>query len=79
MSEWRDCLGPSLLTVGCNRPDEGDFYFCYFFPDYNVRGRYEQFRGGATLNTKVRKNDQLCSGCGKRCASVDRTVSGSLA
>ena len=58
MSAWRDCLGTSPLTKGCNRPDEGDFQLCDFFPDDDVRGSYEQFRGGATLNTKVQKNDQ---------------------
>ena len=66
MSVWRDCLGASLLMICCNRPDEGDFQLCDFFLDDDVRGGYEQFRGGATLNTKVQKNDQLRSGCGKR-------------
>ena len=66
MSVWRDCLGASILTIGCNRPDKGDFQLCDFFPDDDVRGGYEHFRGGATLNTKVQKNDQLRSGCGKR-------------
>ena len=65
-SVWRDCLGASILTIGCNRPDKGDFQLCDFFPDDDVRGGYEHFRGGATLNTKVQKNDQLRSGCGKR-------------
>ena len=40
-----------------------------------MRCGYEQFRGGATLNTKVQKNDQLRSGCGKR---FGRSVNPSL-
>ena len=67
MSVWRDCLGTALLTMGCNRPDEGaELQVCDFWPDDDVRAGYEQFRGGATLNTKVQKNDQLRRGCGKR-------------
>ena len=49
MSVWRDCLGASLLTIGCNRPDKGEFQLCDFFLDDDVRGGYEQFRGGATV------------------------------
>ena len=72
MSVWRDCLGTILLAVGCNRPEEGDFQLCDFFP---VHGGYKQFRGGATLNTKVQNNDQLRSSYGKHFGrSVDPSL-----
>jgi len=67
MHNWRDCLGTSLITIGCSRVEDGaDADSCDWWPDHDADAGYEEYRGAGTFNVKKMKNDQHRRGCRKR-------------
>jgi hypothetical protein len=59
----RDCLAGATATLVCSRCAEvADLQTCDLWRGYDEAAGYRQFRGGAAVNVKVRKNDQFRQG-----------------
>lgn len=59
----RDCLAGATGTLVCSRCAEvADLQTCDLWRGYDEAAGYRQFRGGAAVNVKVRKNDQFREG-----------------
>lgn len=60
---WRDCLAGATGTVTCSRCAEvAGLQSCDLWFDFDARAGYSQWKGGAAVNVKVRKNDQFRHG-----------------
>jgi hypothetical protein len=61
LHRWFDCLAAATATLICSRCLElGQLQTCDIWRDFDfLRGGWQQFKGGAAYNIKIRKNDQF--------------------